>query len=125
MEIITTKKVKVPPISSSSSLATCITIMCTIMVRSDDGNESSHIGPTEGKGGMSVMMRNIQSITPSGYTSNSVNTHSDLGLFSKIKVMIKARFDISRLLKLKDFDICHVHLTHGFSWFRKYGSYVS
>ena len=78
-----------------------------------------HVGPTEGKGGMSVMIRNIQSITPSGYTSNSVNTHSDLGLFSKIKVMIKARLDISKLLKLKDFDICHVHLTHGFSWFRK------
>ena len=78
-----------------------------------------HFGPANSKGGMSVMMQNLFGASPENWEAAIVNTHSERGLLSKISAYRKAKTELRELIDGSKIDLAHIHVTHGFSWWRK------
>ena len=78
-----------------------------------------HFGPSDSRGGMSAVIRGLIASTPDNWEAGVVNTHSEGGLAAKIIAFRKASSELGRLIKESNIDLGHVHVTHGFSWWRK------
>ena len=79
-----------------------------------------HIGPVESKGGMSEVIKSLSSRDSENLKFNTINSHSDKGVRNKIKTWKEARKKLKRMIKISGIDIAHIHVTHSFSWWRKY-----
>ena len=78
-----------------------------------------HFGPSESRGGMSAVIRSLISSTPENWEAGVVNTHSEGGLLAKFIAFRRASNQLDRMVNDSNIDIGHVHVTHGFSWWRK------
>ncbi len=78
-----------------------------------------HFGPSESKGGMSAVIRSLISSTPENWEALVVNTHSEGGVIAKIGAFRKASVELRKLIRDSNIDLGHIHVTHGFSWWRK------
>ncbi len=78
-----------------------------------------HFGPIDSKGGMSTVMSSLLNNDIPGWNSRSVSTHSESSLVRKITAWYFARKELKRLIKQKEIDLAHFHVTHSMSWWRK------
>ncbi len=78
-----------------------------------------HIGPCESKGGMSTVIQNLIENPPNDWEASCLNTHSDGSILSKLSALIHSLRGLKKLVRKSEIDLAHIHVTHGFSWWRK------
>ena len=76
-----------------------------------------HVGPVNTPGGMGKVIQILNSSPPDGWESETLDSHSTLGVIAKIIAMRRARRFIRR--NGHSFDIIHFHSAADWSWFRK------
>ena len=78
-----------------------------------------HFGPIGSKGGMSSLIRSLLENEVEGWNSSVIETHSEHGVMSKVAAWASARMKLKRLIREREIDLAHFHVTHSFSWWRK------
>lgn len=79
-----------------------------------------HIGPIESKGGMSEVIKSLSSRDSEKWKFYTISSHSDKGVKNKLRRWRRARKKLKIMIKRSEIDIAHIHVTHSFSWWRKY-----
>ena len=77
-----------------------------------------HLGPSESKGGMATVMENMVENVPEGWFAESLKTHSE-NILQSLICWKNASRTFTDSLKNGEYDVAHIHVTHGFSWWRK------
>ena len=78
-----------------------------------------HIGPVESKGGMQATIHHHLKHPPVGWKTESINTHVDGSVMSKINEWRSAKKELKKRLNENPPDIAHIHTATRFSWWRK------
>jgi len=78
-----------------------------------------HIGPVESKGGMQATIHHHLKHPPEGWKTESINTHVDGSVLSKINAWRSAKKELTKRLRENPPDIAHIHTATRFSWWRK------
>ena len=76
-----------------------------------------HVGPCNTPGGMAKVIEILSENPPEGWAAETLNSHSNKGIFAKLAAWTKAR----RFLKknIDDYDVVHIHSAANWSYRRK------
>ena len=78
-----------------------------------------HIGPIRDNGGMASVIESITSMNIPGWTQTTINSYSRESLWGRISLIRTTKKTLTTMFQNGELDVVHVHVTHGFSWFRK------
>jgi glycosyltransferase involved in cell wall biosynthesis len=78
-----------------------------------------HLGPINSNGGMSSMMKLLIKNPPNEWLAESINTHSDNGIFNKLILWNESKNKLNNIIRNNKIDVAHIHVTHSMSWWRK------
>ena len=76
-----------------------------------------HVGPCNTPGGMSKVIQILSENPPDGWVAETINSHSNKGIFSKLVAWRKAKKFLHK--NIANYDIVHIHSAADWSYRRK------
>ena len=76
-----------------------------------------HVGPCNTPGGMAKVIEILSENPPEGWIAETLNTHSNKGIFSKLVAWRNAKKSLS--INIDNYDIVHIHSAADWSYRRK------